>query len=198
MRPDAFASNASPNATWQPTCRERLDFWRDCYALSAFRDVHDYIPRWERRDPEDVGFRRALEVAILVSYARPFKQRKRVRLEKEIVPARFRETHEEVIELRDKVIAHRDTDGPSSGGWDFINDLIIGKEKEWHVTIQTNTPGMSDESMTSLKRLVDHLIPIMEHRTAAFRMRLYPLLGDGWFKISLAESPVAWLQPDEP
>lgn len=182
---------------WYPTWHERLAFWRDCYALSAFRDVHDYIPRWERRDPSDIGLRRALEVAILVSYARPFKQREKVRLETEIVPVSFKHTHAEVIDLRDKVIAHRDTDGPS-GDWNFINDLIIGKEDEWHVTIQTNTPGISDESMASLKKLVDHLIPVMERRTEAFRAQLYPLLGEGWFKISLAESPVDWLQADEP
>ena len=164
--------------SWQPTRDERLAFWRDCYALSAFRDVHDYIPRWEGRDPADIGLRRALEAAILVSYARPFKQQARVRLEEGVIPSEFKATHDEAVGLRDKVIAHRDTDGPSIGGWNSINDLLLSMEDRGLI-IQTCSPALSHEAV----------IPLMEQRTEGFRMKIYPLLGEGWFKINLAESP---------
>jgi hypothetical protein len=81
-------------------------------------------------------------VAILVSYARPFKQRRKVRLEEEVIPAEFKGTHDENIDLRDKVIAHRDTNGPS-GSWNFINDLLLSVE-DGALTIQTSSPGMSE------------------------------------------------------
>ena len=131
--------------SWQPTRDERLAFWRDCYALSAFRDVHDYIPRWEGRDPADIGLRRALEAAILVSYARPFKQQARVRLEEGVIPSEFKATHDEAVGLRDKVIAHRDTDGPSIGGWNSINDLLLSMEDRGLI-IQTCSPALSHEA----------------------------------------------------
>jgi hypothetical protein len=53
-----------------------------------------------------------LSVAIVTLSARPFKQRKAVRLTEDIVPAESRGTHDDVIEIRDKSIAHRDLDAP--------------------------------------------------------------------------------------
>jgi hypothetical protein len=177
---------------WRPTWEERLAFWRDCYALSAFRDVHDYIPRWQGRDPRDICFRRAFETAILVSYASPFKQHRKVRLKEVIIPAEFKATHDEVIALRDKVIAHRDPHGPTTGGWGITNDVRLGRD-EGGLTIETLPPGMSDQVMASLKGLIDYLIPLLERRTEAFRMQVYPLIGAGWFKVSLSETSWEWL-----
>jgi hypothetical protein len=47
--------------------------------------------------------------------------------------------------------------------------------------------------MASLKKLIAYLISVMVQRTEGFRMKIYPLLGEGWFKISLDESPMKWL-----
>jgi len=96
---------------WRPNQEERLAFWRDCYALSAFRDVHRYISRWEALNPADKCLGQALQTAIIVSYSNPFKL-KEIRLEKAIIPRQFKPTHAEIIGLRDKVIAHRDQKGP--------------------------------------------------------------------------------------
>src|SRR5258708_27719705 len=65
----------------QPSKAERVAFWQDAYALTALRHSRDFIDRWLNQSTEgDKILRRALETAILITYAGPFKQRTGVKL----------------------------------------------------------------------------------------------------------------------
>ena len=78
-----------------------------CYLLEENHTYSRSIMRW------------ALTAAIVTAYARPFKQRPEVKLIDDVIPTEFRPLHDEAIVQRDKVIAHRDLDGPVAT-WGFV------------------------------------------------------------------------------
>lgn len=110
--------------------------------------------------------RKALTIAAVTAYGRPFKQRGTVRLSEDIIPAEYRETHDSTIEMRDKVIAHRDLDGPVAD-WGFISQLeiVIG---EGALVINTRSPIMTDEIARALLPLLDWLICTMNNAVVPF------------------------------
>jgi hypothetical protein len=103
---------------------DRLAFVKYQSAGACFEMVHDIssfflatgLHRREKiHDP--------LLVSLHVLYARPFKQRKPLRLEETIVPAESQALHEMLITLRDKMHAHTDLDGPQITDDVMMNEL---------------------------------------------------------------------------
>jgi hypothetical protein len=92
-----------------PSKEHRIAFWRDSYARSSFVHAAEFVRAMFH---DKIGLysveRDAFTIAITAAYGRPFKQRKSVRLSEDLIPAEHKETHKSVIEMRDKVIAHRD------------------------------------------------------------------------------------------
>lgn len=98
-----------------PSRQERLEFWKHAYAWQSFMDAKDFSERLLSLNlPLDDLIRKSLSISILTTYCRPFKQRAQVRLSDDLVPGAHRVTHNSAIEMRDKVVAHRDTDGPNA------------------------------------------------------------------------------------
>lgn len=150
-----------------PTQDERLAFWKHAYARASFLDAQTFTRHvMEAQLPLTNQTRKAMTIAAVTAYGRPFKQRANVRLSEDIIPAEHRETHDSTIEMRDKVIAHRDLDGPVAD-WGFISQLefVIGEDD---LMIKTRSPVMTDEIAQALLPLLDWLIYTMNNAVEPF------------------------------
>src|SRR5262249_38074239 len=140
-----------------PNKAERITFWQHAYARASFVEARINC-KWllETDPPPNSNFRRAVSIAVVTLYSRPFKQRKAVRLSENSVPREFRESHDEIIEIRDKSIAHRDLDAPVAE-WGFISQVRIEVVScQW--TINTISPFLTNEKARELLPLLDALI----------------------------------------
>ena len=137
-----------------------------------------------------------LTVTATVLYARPFKQRPEVKLSDHEVPIKYRAAHNEVLRIRDKVIAHRDPDAYKKGVWG--NELPIVSEGN-NIFIPTTRPAMDDGIARSLLELVEILIPRLKARSFSFISKYLPRpLAEGGYILSLEENPPEWLRRVSP
>lgn len=177
-----------------PTREERISFWSHNYARSSFIQAQASIELLLYSNPPlNDPLRRALTVAIVCMYCRPFKQRNAVRLSGDTVLSEHRETHDTLIVERDKVIVHRDLDGPSFD-WGFISQLQINF-KDTSCTVNTISPCISNEKAIDIHSLLSFLIEEMDGRVNSFMARhvlhLPPMNAS--YVVSLEENPHEWL-----
>ena len=179
-----------------PSRTERLDFWRDEYAIQSFNDLQRLLPFMVSESEQTSQMRIWLTVCATVLYARPFRQRGQVRLAEEEVPLKYRAAHKEILLHRDKVIAHRDPDPHKEGVWG--NELpIVSKGND--LFIPTTSPAMNDKIARDLLELVEILIPRLKARTASFINRYLPeLLEPGDYLVSVGDDRVEWLRKASP
>jgi hypothetical protein len=134
-----------------PSKAERISFWQHAYARAAFAQADDLSRLLLHENPPfNSNPRLALTAGIVVAYARPFKQRSLVKLSSDVVPAEHRELHNKTIELRDKVIAHRDLDGPIAE-WGFISQLQVVAD-DTGVEVNTLSPSLENGRRNSCCR----------------------------------------------
>jgi hypothetical protein len=174
-----------------PSYRDRAAFWRDSYARSSFVHAAAFVSAMFR---ELYSVERdAFTIAITAAYCRPFKQRKSVRLSEDLVPAEHKETHDTLIEMRDKVIAHRDLVGPNAE-WGFVSDLHVSV-KSRQMELNTISPKITDELAQKVLALTGHLISVLDERINAFvghnLGRVFR--NDGTYVVSLDDDPAEWL-----
>ena len=179
-----------------PNKAERISFWQHAYARASFTDARiqcEFL--LGSNPPENSTLRRALSIAIVTLYSRPFKQRKLVRLSEDVVPVKFRETHDGVIEIRDKSIAHRDLDAPVAD-WGFISQLRVNLHSG-ELTINTISPILENEKARQLLPLLDVLIAHMGTLSLEFinKFLLSMHVSDGSYIVSLEDSRSPWLIP---
>ena len=67
----------------------------------------------------------SLMTALHILYGRPFKQRAEVRIPEDIVPVNYKDTHDALLSMRDKIYAHTDVDGPKTAEDDVINKVAV-------------------------------------------------------------------------
>lgn len=179
-----------------PSKAERISFWQHAYARASFVEARLECELLINANPTvNSTFRRALSVAIATLYCRPFKQRKAVRLREDIVPAEFRATHNDMIEIRDKSIAHRDLDA-AVADWGFISQLRVNIESG-ELTINTLSPIVANEKVHELLPLLDALIAKMDAASLEFINKYLVQMhaADGSYVVSLDDSPSTWLLP---
>jgi len=177
-----------------PTKDERIEYWKNAYARASFIDAQIFAEQiLETKLPLDNPIRKALSIAFLTTYSRPFKQRNGIRLSDDIVPKKYVEEHNTAIEFRDKIVAHRDLDGPVAD-WGHVNQLEFTANGE-EIEINTNSPVMQDDTARRMLLLIDRLIDIMESATSDFvhRSLLTLDLEPGDYVLSLEDAPREWV-----
>ena len=180
----------------RPSKTERLAFWRDEYALDSFTVLQRLLAFMLSQSQQGPQMRTWLTVSATVLYARPFKQWLEVRLAEDDVPMKYREVHKEVLNYRDKVIAHRDPDAHKRDVWG--NELPIISDGS-NIRIPTTNPAMENGIASSLLELVEILIPMLKARSFSFVSKYLPRpLAPGAYILSLEENPAEWLKPGHP
>jgi hypothetical protein len=176
-----------------PNRTERIEFWKYSYARSSFVHADLFARRIFRNSPPlDRTLRDAITFGIIAAYGRPFKQRPEVRLSRDVVPKRHLATHDDLIEMRDKVVAHRDLDGPTAD-WGFVSQLQIfsfGSDVEIH----TLSPIISGELAEEISSLCVILINLMSECAKPLLKYLKSPLPKGRYVVSLEDDPAEWLQ----
>lgn len=105
---------------------ERLDFWKFQHASITFEEVKKLCALIVQQKIEsNHPLHLPLMVALHALYARPFKQKKAVRLSDDIVPKELRQTHDSLIEMRDQIHAHYDFDGPATTSGLRLNKVAV-------------------------------------------------------------------------
>ena len=179
-----------------PSRTERLAFWRDEYALDSFTVLQRLLAFMLSQSQQGPQMRTWLTVSATVLYARPFKQWPEVRLTEDDVPIKYREVHKEVLNYRDKVIAHRDPDAHDRDVWG--NELPIVSDGN-NIFIPTTNPAMEDDIAGSLLELVEILIPVLKARSSSFVSKYLPRpLAPGAYVLSLEKNLTEWLKPVTP
>jgi hypothetical protein len=172
---------------------DRVAFWKHSYARSSFIQANEFAKLLLRENPPFLStLRSALTFAIVTSYARPFKQRAEVKLPRNLVPAEFQQLHDETIEMRDKIIAHRDVDGPMAD-WGFVSQVQILVEPT-AMQVNTLSPIMENERADQMLPLFAALIKLMDEKIDPFFGHFRPPPAPGVYTLSLEENPAEWLQ----
>ena len=175
-----------------PTKTERIAFWKHSNARSSFVQADQFARRLFRDSPSlDRTLRDAVTFGIITAYGRPFKQRLEVRLSRDVVPEQHQVLHDDLIEMRDKVVAHRDLDGPEAD-WGFVSQVQIvsyGSEVE----INTLSPIIPSEMAEEISPLCVMLVNSMAEKMKPFLSYLRPPPTAGHYTVDLAEKPTEWL-----
>lgn len=150
-----------------PTLEQRISFWKCAYARASFVDTQIFLEQLlSCKLTLTHPLRKATSIAVLTTYCRPFKQRAAVRLNEDVVPAQYRDLHNSLLEMRDKVVAHRDLDGPNAE-WGFVSQLEI-TVSDSEIVIDTNSPVLPDLKAKEILPLCSHLIESMDNSVNKF------------------------------
>jgi hypothetical protein len=104
---------------------ERLNFWKWQQASVAFeqvKNVSEFVLTEKIEQPHPLHI--PLMTALHTVYAKPFMQRREVRLGDDVVPAEFKEVHDSLITMRNKIHAHTDVDGPVTANDESFNKVV--------------------------------------------------------------------------
>jgi hypothetical protein len=107
--------------------KDRIEFWKFQHASITFSEVSQLCDLILK---QQIVSGHPLHVSLMTSlhilYGRPFKQRgAEVRLPEDIVPAEYKKTHDALINMRDKIYAHTDIDGPKTSDNDCLNKIGV-------------------------------------------------------------------------
>jgi hypothetical protein len=130
-----------PKDTVHPAAKKMVfgigkDLWRFTFAYAGFLDARECI-----RDLQEKGFSKdspqyyPLMVGLICLYARPFMTSEGMAsLSHDIVPARFRDLHRELLRLRNKMFAHTDPaallPGAAESSEDFASGIVFRKQRK--------------------------------------------------------------------
>ncbi len=180
-------NEAKPLPMNSPTIEERKQLWIFAYARASFREALSFSEAILKVGSENICAQDGLSIAATVAYSRPFKQRRSVKLCDSIVPSEYSDLHDTIIQIRDKVITHRDVDGPIAD-WGLVNDIILEKRGSF-TRLETRSPFMSIELAQRLMSLSSHLIERMDERIEPIILKIQSLLpDDGRFVLSMMDS----------
>lgn len=182
-----------------PSTQERINFWKVAYARASFVDARIFTEQILKTNMAlDNPLRKALSIAVLTTYCRPFKQRELIRLPEDIVPPVYRNLHNSMIEQRDKVVAHRDLDGPVAD-WGFVSQLELSVEGNG-MAINTISPTLTNERATEMLPLLNHVIEKMDQSANEFAEKfLVQLAGrQGTHVLCLDDATVEWTKEIDP
>ena len=186
----------------QPSPEEQIDIWRYAYARSSMNEAKATFELLISNKGLDRTTRRGLICAAIVSYARPFTAWQ-VSKSKRMVPLqdappvsdKLRVTHHDYLELRDKVVGHKDaTPGPGRVGHPNVVLLEIdAKGYDLHTTEFDVSDAVLQELATLASLFIAHceekLIPLMTKFKAELKA-----LEPGTYLVAPTEPPDAWIR----
>jgi hypothetical protein len=178
----------------------RVDYWRFQFAKLCFTGAQELIKRLitESLDRDDplLG---PLMLSTIVHYARPFKQRQPFRFPVSIIPEGLVGMHNYLITLRDKSLAHMDTDGPAVDG-NVTNKLVMQvlANGEMHLAMEGPCPSPAQyEEMLHLTRVLREKAQYQVSKIWKKYMKKEPV-SSGRYEVNLAKGDAELLVPYTP
>ena len=143
--------------------------------------------------PDEI--QRAIVYQIVVAYARPFtqsqvtKSKRIVPLPHEVVPAKFRDLHNEYIQMRDRAFGHKDALAFPSAP---VNRVIVCVD-DTGFELHTASPyTMLDAGLLDTVKLCDLLVGYCMSKIEKY-CSYFVGIGKGVYVLSLEANPKEWL-----
>ena len=179
--------------------KDRREFWKFPNAVGSFEEAKAACDELLGRepDPED-PLLSLLTVALVITYGRPFQQRQPLRLPVAVVPQEFRETHSFLIELRDKMYAHTDLDGPvPDKGGETLNRVLVNFSGEYYSTARLILV-LRKQELRRVQALLDVLTEKMDYHSNKAWAKCEKNgfgLPDGKYEVSISSEGDRFLVP---
>jgi hypothetical protein len=189
-----------------PTLDEQIDIWRYAYARSAMNEAKATIHALVTNKSVDFTIRRGLIYAFIVCYARPFTKW-RVPPNKHLaplegapaVPGHLQATHKDYLELRDKVVGHKDaTVTPGRKGHPNVVHLRL---HAGGIEMYTTEFDVDEKTLMELMELTEYFLAYCEAQIRPLMEKIKPELkafGPGSYDLSPAEPPAPWIRQVRP
>lgn len=153
------------------TLEERIDFYRYTSATQIFDQAHDVLKEISTLDPTKTPDWKvnSLWMTFFILYAKPFKQQRDkqlkvgLRLPDDVIPTEFKDEHDAIIDLRDKMFAHTDFASLKDNLGQPLNELVIfvhGRK----VQFATKFVQPTHAGMEKYLKLLDELIKTVAYR----------------------------------
>jgi hypothetical protein len=185
-----------------PTLDEQIDIWRYAYARSAMNEAKSTIQFLLTNRDLDPVVRRGLTYAFIVCYARPFTKwqatpkRRLVPLEgAPAIPRHLEVTHRDYLELRDKIVGHKDAT-TTSGRKGHPNVVHLHLDADG-LRLHTTEFAIDEKTLKELVQLTDFFLDYSEGQLRPRIEKIKPefkALGPGSYDLSPTEPPGPWIR----
>lgn len=185
----------------RPTFDDLKEIWLLCYSRSAFIDASRWLDQME--NAQDVSHYEALDYAAVVAYCRPFTKSQLTKKERVIPldglppPQHLAAAHENLLNLRDKIIGQKDA-VPTKGYSRSANILLVERFRSTYQLNTTRLGEMLPEQRKAAKELcayfVTHCETQLREVTRKYRSEFlrYP---EGTYELLISEPPDQWIRP---
>jgi hypothetical protein len=178
-----------------PSQHDRIEIWRYTYARSSLIEAREAAKLLIAHPEFSDEIKQAIVYQIAIAYARPFTKsqvtdsKRIVPLAGDLVPAEFRQLHDEYLQMRDQTIGHKDAVAFPSAPLNkvFVSVDDIGFE------LHTVSPfTMLDTGLQKTISLCDRLVKCC---VSKLRDHCHHFAGvrKGIYVLSIEENPAEWL-----
>jgi len=169
--------------------------WRYTYARSSLIEARQ-AARFLIENPKlPDQVRQALVCQAVIAYARPFtksqvtESKRIVPLSSEVVPAEFRDLHNEYLQMRDRTIGHKDA---VAFPWAPVNRVIV-RVDDTGFELHTVSPyAMVDTGLRQTVKLCDYLVEYCASKVQE-HFSHFVGIGKGVYFLSIEADPIEWL-----
>jgi hypothetical protein len=184
----------------RPTFEDLKAIWLLCYARSAFNEASRWLDEMETA--QDASHNEALVYAAVVAYCRPFTKSQVTPTERAIPlagllpPPHLAAVHENLLNLRDKVIGHKDA-VPTKGYSSTANMILlhrIGSSFELNTTRLGETlPEQRKAAKGLCTYFLKHCAAKLRPLTRKYRhvVARYP---QGTYELLISQPPNEWIR----
>ena len=158
----------------EPTLEENKTYWKWAFASICFRAINSTLKHLKKNPSPDEDFGHVIVAGIIATYAKPFTKCHGVgNLDHRIIPQEHIKTHNTIMELRHKVIAHLDAlnfqaDDPTFGN---INRVIIIKAKTGECDFSVLLPSTNFIGNLPIQDLCSKLLLKADYHLRRFELK---------------------------
>ena len=184
----------------RPTFEDLKAIWLLCYSRSAFNEASGWLQEMET--VQDPGHYEALVYAAAVAYSRPFTK-SQVTPDKRVIPldgvsppSHLVIAHENLLDLRDKVIGHKDA-VPTKGYSGTPNMILLDRIGSRFELNTTRLGEMAAEQRKAAEELCSYFVRHCEAKLRPLTQKYYPELiryPEGVYELLISEPPNEWIR----
>jgi hypothetical protein len=178
-----------------PSQHDRIEIWRYTYARSSLIEAREAAKLLIAHPEFSDEIKQAIVYQIAIAYARPFTKsqvtdsKRIVPLAGDLVPAEFRQLHDEYLQMRDQTIGHKDAVAFPSAP---LNKVIVSVD-DTGFELHTVSPfTMLDTGLQKTISLCDRLVECCVSKLQDY-CHHFAGVGKGIYVLSIEKNPAEWL-----
>jgi hypothetical protein len=186
----------------RPIFDDLKKLWTIAYSRSALLEADRWLDKMDAVS-SDRDLTSALVCAVIAAYGRPFTQ-SRVSPGQRIIPlgnvsppAHLLTTHRDLLDMRNKVIGHKDAT-PAPGHTETPNILLLNFDNNGFDLHTSITVEMDRDTRQKVKSLCSHFVAHCDQEFDSFVQKYTSELSKikpGAYEVSVSEGPNDWIRP---